>query len=112
MQSDKYIQVNVDTNVPYQHERAERVYSDRVRVNWPFDKMESGDSFLIPEGYTLKLARGAFSRAKMRSERLRGYGLRSLREGDSVRVWLFSGEDIRMLDDGLVIERSLNSTNN
>lgn len=89
-----YLSVGIDKDIEYTPERKKRVFSQKKRVAWPFDLMESGDSFLIPEGYSLQQVFGAFSRTKKKNSRLENFGIRSTEKREGIRVWIFSEEDL------------------
>lgn len=89
------LQIDVDENVEYVPKRKVRKFSNKQRIKWPFTKMKSGDSFVIPENYTLGRVSGAFSRFKMGKPDWINWGLRSQELDDgTVRVWIFSPEDL------------------
>ncbi len=89
------LKIEVEEGIEYVPIRKVRKFSDKQRVEWPFARMKSGDSFVIPEIYTLNRVSGAWSRFKMDNPDCKNWGLRSQElEHGSVRVWIFSPDDL------------------
>lgn len=89
------LQISVDTGIEYVPTRKVRKFSEKQRVEWPFARMQSGDSFVIPENYTLSRAHGAWSRFKIDNPDYKDWGMRS-QESDNgtIRVWIFSPSEL------------------
>lgn len=67
-------------------------------IQWPFELMGSGDSFVIPLGFTLKQARQAFKDCQLRNPRMGMFHLRAKNEGANIRVWVFTKKQIDRIE--------------
>lgn len=93
----------VETEIPLPN--AERIRSKEFteRINWPYEYMNVGDSFLLPARYPIKRAYSSLGALKKKGVLANNLTVVTEKQGEFVRVWLTTKEALSKADDLLRI---------